>query len=109
MFCTSCGKQIADNTVACPNCGAAQTGAVSPNIPNHLVGAILATIFCCQPFGIVAIVYAARVNGKIAAGDFAGAKEASDKAKTWMNVAIGVGAVVTTLSIILQVIGAMAE
>jgi hypothetical protein len=29
------------------------------NIPNHLVWAILATLFCCLPLGIVSIVYAA--------------------------------------------------
>ena len=52
-------------------------------IPNHLVWAILATLFCCLPGGIVSIVYAAQVNSKIAAGDLAGARDSSDKAKKW--------------------------
>ena len=42
----------------------------SRNIPNYLVQAILTTLFCCLPFGIVAIVYAAQVNTKIEAGDY---------------------------------------
>ena len=52
-------------------------------IPNHLVWAILSTLFCCLPAGIVSIVYAAQVNSKIAAGDLAGARDSSDKAKKW--------------------------
>ena len=52
-------------------------------IPNHLVWAILSTLFCCLPLGIVSIVYAAQVDGKRAAGDIAGAREASSKAKFW--------------------------
>jgi hypothetical protein len=52
-------------------------------VPNNLVWAILATLFCCLPLGIVSIVYASQVDGKRAAGDIAGAREASHKAKTW--------------------------
>ena len=33
-------------------------------IPNNMVWAILTTLFCCLPFGIVSIVYAAQVDGK---------------------------------------------
>lgn len=52
-------------------------------VPNHLVWAILSTLFCCLPLGIVSIVYASQVDGKRAAGDLAGAREASHKAKMW--------------------------
>lgn len=52
-------------------------------VPNYLVQSILVTICCCVPFGIVAIVYAAQVNGKLAAGDINGALAASQQAKTW--------------------------
>jgi uncharacterized membrane protein len=51
--------------------------------PNNLVWAILVTILCCLPLGIVSIVYAARVDSKWAIGDAAGAYEASNKAKQW--------------------------
>ncbi|HYQ25514.1 CD225/dispanin family protein [Stenotrophomonas sp.] len=55
----------------------------TPYIPNNLVWAILSTLLCCLPLGIVSIVYAAQVNGKLAAGDVAGAQESADKAKKW--------------------------
>lgn len=52
-------------------------------VPNYLLQAILCTVFCCQPFGIVAIVFAAQVNGKLAAGDYHGAVSCSNSARTW--------------------------
>jgi hypothetical protein len=52
-------------------------------IPNHLVWAIVTTLLCCLPLGVVSIVYAAQVDGKRAAGDIAGAYAASDKARFW--------------------------
>jgi hypothetical protein len=59
-------------------------------VPNYLVQAILTTIFCCTPFGIVAIIFAAQVNGKLAMGDYAGAVQTSKQAKMWCWVAFGV-------------------
>jgi hypothetical protein len=47
------------------------------------VWAILSTLFCCLPLGVVSIVYASQVDGKRAAGDVAGAQEASRKAGLW--------------------------
>lgn len=52
-------------------------------VPNHLVWAILTTLFCCLPLGIVSIVYASQVDGRRAAGDLVGAHEASRKASLW--------------------------
>src|SRR5258708_7411217 len=62
-----------------------------PSIQNYLVPAILATICCCLPFGIPAIVFAAQVNSKLAAGDVAGAQESSRKAKMWCWIALAAG------------------
>ena len=53
------------------------------HVPNYLVQAILCTLFCCVPFGIVAIVFAAQVNPKLSAGDYRGATIASANARTW--------------------------
>jgi hypothetical protein len=55
---------------------------------NYLIEAILVTIFCCQPFGIVSIVYAAQVNSKYAEGNYESAKNASKSAKNWMIAAL---------------------
>jgi hypothetical protein len=65
-----------------------------PYVPNYLVQAILVTLFCCLPFGIVAIVFAAQVNGKLAAGDHAGAVQTSNQAKMWCWISFGIGLVV---------------
>ena len=78
-------------------------------MPNYLVWAILATLFCCLPFGIAAIVYAAQVNGKLAAGDYAGAVEYSRKAKKWCWVAFAVQLVIAFLYIILVVAVGLTE
>jgi hypothetical protein len=60
-------------------------------VENNLVWAILATLCCCLPFGIVAIVYAARVDTKVAAGDLQGAKSDADNAKLWSWISFGLG------------------
>src|SRR5262245_11816299 len=53
------------------------------NIPNYLTQAILVTLCCCWPLGIVAIVQAAKVNGFVGSGDYESARRASDSAKMW--------------------------
>lgn len=62
-------------------------------VESYLVWAILVTLFCFLPTGIVAIVYASQVSSKLAAGDHAGAVEASNKAKTWSIVSAVIGVV----------------
>lgn len=61
---------------------------------NSLVWAILATLLCCLPTGIVAIVYAAQVDSKWNSGDRFGAETAAKNAKTWCWVSLGVGLLV---------------
>jgi hypothetical protein len=64
---------------------------VTAPVPTYMVWAILATVFCFLPTGIVAIVFASQVSSKLAAGDRAGAVEASNKAKVWTIVSVVVG------------------
>jgi hypothetical protein len=59
-------------------------------VPNYLVPAII-SIFCCWPLAIPAIIFATQVNGKVAAGDIAGAEDASKKAKMFSYIALGIG------------------
>jgi len=59
--------------------------------PNYLALSIITTLFCCQIFGIIAIVYASQVNSKYLAGDYSGAESASNNAKIWSFVSIGIG------------------
>lgn len=80
-------------------------------VPNHLVWAILSTLFCCLPLGIVSIIHAAKVDGLVAAGDIQGAQDASDKAKKWAiisaGVLIGLGVLYFLLAVVLGVLGAL--
>ena len=72
-------------------------------VPNYLVQAILCTLFCCLPAGIVSIVYAAQVNSKLAVGDRAGAIQSSENAKKWAWVSFGVGMAVVLIYIVIIV------
>jgi hypothetical protein len=88
----------------CPNCGTgAAAFAAPPPIQNYLVQSILVTLCCCVPAGIVAIIYAAQVNTKLAAGDVAGAQESARLAKIWSWVGFGCGAL---LGLIYAIAGA---
>ncbi|WP_084709445.1 CD225/dispanin family protein [Rubrobacter aplysinae] len=108
MHCTNCGANLRS--------GASQPTGVPPYtqhhsqeyVPNYLVPAILTTIFCCLPFGIVSIVYAAQVNGRVAAGQRTAAAETSRKAKTWAWVAFGSGIVLWLGYLSFTVIAALA-
>ena len=75
-----------------------------PKPDNCLVWAILSTLCCCLPFGIVAIVYAAQVDGKYAAGDYQGAVDSASKAKTWCWVSFGIGIISWIAYALLQVV-----
>ena len=59
-------------------------------VPNYLIPAII-SLFCCLPLGVVGVIFAAQVNGKVQAGDTAGALDASKKAKMFSFIAIGLG------------------
>ena len=48
---------------------------------NYLVPAILCTNFCCLPFGIAGILFAAQANSKTQQGDYDGANIAASRAK----------------------------
>ena len=94
MYCTYCGVERADDATACPQCGRSVQYFPPPDeVPNYLVQSILVTLCCCLPFGVVALIYSAQVNTKLAAGDLTGARIASSRAKTWTIVALIVGIV----------------
>nr|WP_294492965.1 CD225/dispanin family protein [uncultured Mediterraneibacter sp.] len=57
----------------------------------YLVLSIISTICCCIPFGIVAIVYSAKINSSVTTGDLAGAEKAAKTARIWIIVAFVVG------------------
>ena len=136
MYCSNCGAENSEDATYCANCGQelrrAETPGMDvppqappppqpetqpsyapqssqPDVPNYLVQAILTTIFCCLPLGIVSIVYAAQVNGKVAAGDHAGASESSRNARMWAWISFAAGLVLIVGYLILVVVGVIAQ
>ncbi len=82
-------------------------GGMPREVPNYLVQSILCTLCCCLPFGIVAIVFAAQVNTKLAVGDYAGALQSSNLAKGWCLAAFITGLIGIALWFMLVVAAAM--
>lgn len=80
-----------------------------PIIPNYLWQSIVVTIFCCWPFGVPAIVYAAKVDGLKSRGDIAGAMAASKSAKMWCNISAGLWILLIILLALLGGLGAVME
>lgn len=66
---------------------------------NWLVWAILCTVFCCPPFGVVGIVYAAQVDSYWNQGRFDEAEDAAKKAKKFTLIGVICSAVLCFLYI----------
>lgn len=133
IYCPKCGARNPDESLTCAGCGASisqlTAGPQGPQVPqgpqapqgpqgggyqppalpkpeNYLVWSILATILCCLPAGIVSIVFAAKVDSQYYGGDYAGAADSSNKAKTWAIVSAAGWAVAIVFYIIaMAVIG----
>jgi hypothetical protein len=131
MYCPGCGKENSDSAAFCEGCGGQLGGIGSegtmqpppyqpayqapqyrppmqdrlPNIPSYLGWAIAVLILCFWPTGIAAVVYAARVNSRLALGDIPGAQEASRKAKTWCWVSFIIAVVAFVIGIVVAVAG----
>ncbi len=84
--------------------GAAAPG---PMPDNYLVWAILTTIFCCVPLGIVSIVYSTQVSSKYYAGDYVGAAASSENAKKWAIWSAVASVALTVLFVLLAIVLAL--
>ncbi|MFD2473698.1 CD225/dispanin family protein [Amycolatopsis silviterrae] len=81
-----------------------------PPPDSNLVWAILATVFCCLPLGIVAIVKASQVNTLWYQGYPAEAHRAADEARKWamwsaLSIAILIGLYVLVALVVLLIAG----
>lgn len=74
------------------------------SVPNYLIPSIISLI-CCLPLGIVAIIFAARVNGQVQQGDTAGALDSSRKAKLFSYIGLALGAIWILIWIVMTVLG----
>lgn len=127
MFCPNCGTQVPHAAAHCGSCGTSLSqlhGAPMASVPhspvtphyaaappppmgsiqNHLVVSILSTLFCCLPLGIVAIVYASKVDGHLRRGDVIGAQLAANSAKTWSTIAIVAGLLVIGANVLFTLV-----
>lgn len=70
-------------------------GGQPVNSTPYVVFAILTTVLCCLPLGIVSIIYASKINSLQSAGDYAGAQQAAKKAKIFAIIGAVAGLVVS--------------
>jgi Interferon-induced transmembrane protein len=71
---------------------------------NNLVWAILSTVLCCLPLGIVSIIKSAKVKELWAAGNHEGAQKAADDAKKYAIWGAVIGLVALGLYVLLVVV-----
>ena len=74
---------------------------------NNLVWAILSTVLCCMPLGIVAIIKATSVDTLWTAGKYDEAQKAADDARKWAIIGAISGAVVIVIYVIAMVAAAV--
>lgn len=82
-------------------------GSMGLKPPTYLWQSIMCTLLCCLPFGVVGIVFAAKVDSLAAAGNMPAALEASNKAKFWCWMSFGSSLAVVALYIFAGVLSAI--
>lgn len=81
---------------------------VRPIMPKTwLAESILATLFCCLPFGIVGIIKALNVSSEYNRGDYEGAERASRSARKWTLISFFIGVGQYLLSVIFFILSAI--
>ena len=75
----------------------------------NLVWAILCTVLCCLPLGIVAILKANKVETYYNMGNYEAALQASQDARKWSLIGAGVSLVFSILYVLFVVIVAAAS
>lgn len=78
--------------------------APPPMPDNYLALAIISTIFCCLPFGVVSIVYATQVESLYLQGRYEEAVDKSNKAFKWAIAAAATVAAIMMLYFLILLI-----
>lgn len=109
MHCTHCGSPNESNAYRCVSCGRVMSrvtevdGSGYGPATSPLVWSILATLLCCVPFGIVAIVYSSQVSSKNALGQYAEAHKSAASARMWCWLALVFGLITIIISVIVNI------
>lgn len=84
---------------------AADEQPAPPPMPdNYLALAIISTIFCCLPFGVVSIVYATQVESLYLQSRYEEAVDKSNKAFKWAIAAAATIAAIMMLYVLILLI-----
>ena len=81
------------------------TGETKPD--NLLVWAIVATVLCCLPTGIAAIIYSNKVDPLWNEGRYEESKKAAANAKMWCFISLGLGVLGGILGFIIGFLSAL--
>ena len=120
MFCAACGAPNDDNAFRCTVCGKKllRPGDVisesdeDPGVGPVAVPIVLAAftaLFCCQPAGIVAVVFAALAMGRNSAGAYSEARRHAETARKWAWAAFGVGLTIQLIYLAIVLTGVLAS
>ena len=71
----------------------------------YLVLSILSTLCCCLPFGVVGIVFSAKINSSMAAGNYEEAQKNAKMARIWIIVSFVLGIITWAIYMLLIVTG----
>ena len=92
-----------------PGYGPQQPYGARPPMPDtYMVWAVLVTVFCCLPFGIVSIVKASQVSSLYNQGRYQEAVAASEAAKKWAIWSAVAGVVLSIIGFFLGLYGSLA-
>ena len=73
----------------------------------YLILSIISTLCCCLPFGVVGIVFSAKINSSMTAGNLEEAQNNAKMAKIWIIVSFAIGILTWLIYMILIVTGAV--
>ena len=73
----------------------------------YLILSIISTLCCCLPFGVVGIVFSAKINSAMLAGNLEEAQNNAKMARIWIIVSFAIGLLTWLIYMVLIVAGAV--
>ena len=112
------GQQNQNHTQQGPNYGQQNQGYYQQNNFNgmpqkpvnwvpYLILSIISTLCCCLPFGVVGIVFSAKINSAMLAGNLEEAQNNAKMARIWIIVSFAIGLLTWLIYMVLIVTGAV--